>query len=64
MLERYRNEDGFFHFFLWYPELWEGYEWTQNSNPVTKTTKGVDGFEVTVLKRFKLKTDPIPNIIL
>ena len=48
-LEKYRREDGKFHFFLWYPEEKKGNEWFQVSNPafdVGANALGVDGYEV------------------
>jgi len=44
-LESYRLPDDSFHFYLNYPQLGNGNEWSQTSNPVTKTTPGVDGYK-------------------
>ena len=47
-MEEHRNEEGKFHFFLWYPEMKQGQEWLQKSNPAVKTeiNGGVVGYEV------------------
>ena len=47
-LEEHRNEEGRLHFFLWYPQLRQGNEWSQVSNPAVKTESnaGVIGYEV------------------
>merc|ERR1719186_1951093 len=44
-LENYRLPDGSFHFYLNYPELGGGNEWSQTSNPVTRRTPGVEGYK-------------------
>jgi len=40
-----RNDDGAFQFKLEYPTLKQTNIWTQTSNPVTATKRGVDGYE-------------------
>ena len=47
-LEDYRNAEGKFHLFLWYPQSGMGNEWLQVSNPSVKTeyAGGVVGYEV------------------
>merc|ERR1711874_820366 len=43
--EKFKRPDGTFHLFLWYPELGEGNEWTQTSNPIKKTSKRVKNYK-------------------
>jgi len=45
-LENFRNGDGVFEFKLTWPgSNYQDYIWKQRSNPVTKTSRGADGYE-------------------